>query len=147
MGTSLKRMVRDRLVNDATFRGLFTGVSTTATAPVAPVFMERTGTYPQVIYSEMPGATDPGMSATNGLITFMVQTQATGGVNPHAQAEVISERIDQLFDDQSMSGVGISGTAAYSFLFLRQGGTELTYNKDRKDYSRFTVFSYKMIKY
>ena len=146
MSTTMKRVVRDRLVDDATIRGFFTGVSTTATAAVYPVFMEVTGRYPSIIYSETYGATDPGMSATNGVITFGVFVQATGGVNPHTQAENISERIDQLFDDQNVTGLSISGTAIYCFLMLREGGTDLTFNPERRAYNRFLNYSYKMIK-
>ena len=146
MGLSMKRVCRDRLVNDATIRGFFTGVSTTATASVFPVYMEVTGRYPSIIYSETYGRTDPGMSATNGLMTFGVFVQATGGSNPHVQAENISERIDQLFDDQIVTGVAISGTAVYSFLMLKEGGTELSFDPERKAYQRFMTYSYKSIK-
>ena len=149
MGSSIKRMVRDRLVNDSTIRGLLTNVSTTATASlfVTPVFMEVSGKYPHITYSETPGGSDPGMSAVNGMFSFMVETQATGGVNPHLAQESIAERIDQLFDDQNQTGVGISGTAAYSFLTLREGWTEISYNESRKTYARFGNFSYKQLNY
>lgn len=145
MGISMKRPVRDRLVNDATIRGFFTGVSTTATASVYPVYMEVTGRYPSIVYSEIYGSTDPGMSATNGIITFGVFVQATGGSNPHTQAENITERINQLFDDQVVTGVAISGTAVYSFLMLKDGGTDLTFNPERRVYQRFVSYSYKSI--
>lgn len=149
MGSSTKRMVRDRLVNDSTIRGFLTNVSTTATASlfVTPVFMETTGRYPHITYSETPGNSDPGMSATNGMFSFMIETQATGGVNPHLAQEAIAERIDQLFDDQNQTGVGISGTAAYSFLTLREGWTEISYSQERKTFSRFGNFSYKQLNY
>ena len=149
MGSSTKRVIRDRLVNDTTIRAFFSGVTTTATASlfVTPVFMDLTGRYPHIVYSETPGGSDPGMSAVNGMFSFMVETQATGGVNPHLTQEAIAERIDQLFDDQNQTGVGISGTAAYSFLTLREGWTEISYDERRKTYSRFGNFSYKQINY
>lgn len=146
MGISMKRPVRDRLVDDSAIRAFFTGVSTTATASVYPVYMEVTGRYPSIVYSEIYGNSDPGMSATNGVITFGIFVQATGGSNPHIQAENISERIDQLFDDQSITGLAISGTAIYSFLMLKEGGTDLTFNPDRRVYQRFISYSYKTIK-
>ena len=149
MGASVKRVVRDRLVNDSTIRAFFTGVSTTATASffVAPVFMESTGLYPRITYSEVPGPTDPGISATHGLVTFLIETQATGGVNPHLNQELILERIDQLFDDQSVTGLAISGTSVYACLFLKEGGTEVGFDPDRKTYNRFINFSYRLLKY
>ena len=147
MAYTVKRVVRDRLVNDATFRGFFTGVSTTATAPVWPVFMELTGRYPQVVYSETPGNTDAGMSACNASVTFMIEAQATGGVHPHTTIERIDERINQLFDDQNVTGLGISGTSVYCFLSLREGGTEVSYIPERKVYQKFTTYSFKTIKY
>lgn len=149
MGQSIKRLVRDRLVNDATIRAFFAGVAATNTASlyVTPVYMENTGRYPRIVYSETPGRTDPGMSGTNGLVTFSIETQATGGVNPHATQENILERIDQLFDDQSVTGLAISGTAVYTYLMLREGGTEAVFNSERKTYQKFTNFSYKVLKY
>lgn len=149
MGSSVKRLVRDRLVNDTTIRSFFAGVSTTATASffVTPVYMETTGRYPHITYSETPGGSDPGMSAVNGMFSFMVETQATGGANPHQLQENVAERIDQLFDDQNQTGVGISGTAAYSFLTLREGWTEISYSQERKTFSRWGNFSYKIISY
>ena len=129
MATTMKRVARDRLVNDSAIRG-FLGVTTTGSASVYPVFMEVTAKPIQIVYSELPGRTDPGMSATNGSITFMVETQATAGANPHTVTENISERINQLFDDQPVTGLGISGTSVYSFLMLREGGTDLSYNAE-----------------
>ena len=146
MGTSLKRLVRDRLVNDASLRGLL-GVTTTGSAPVSPVFMEMTSTYPRIIYSESYGPSEPGLSAVNGSVTFSVEVQATGGVNPHTPVENIAERIDQLFDDQVVTGLAISGSAVYSCLFLREGGPELIFNDPLKIYHRFITYSYKSLKY
>ena len=149
MGVSIGRLVRDRLVNDATIRGFFTGVATTATASlfVGPVFMEQTAIYPRITYSESFGATDPGMSGSNGRITFSIETQATGGVNPHSTLELINERVDQLFDDQLQTGLAISGTSVYSYLMIRDGGPGTIYNENRKTYERFVDFSYKVFKY
>jgi len=79
MATTMKAVVRNRLVNDATIRG-FMSATTTASAHVYPVHMEVTASVPQIIYSESLGATDPGMSATNGSITFMVESQSSGEV-------------------------------------------------------------------
>lgn len=146
MGVSVKRLVRDRLVNDATMRAFFSA-TLTSSARVFPVFMELTGKYPQIIYSETPGNTDPGMSSTNGMVTFLVETQPTGGVNPHITTENIVERIDQLFDDQSVTGLAISGTAAYTFLMLKEGGTELNYIDQRKVYQKFVNYGFKVLKY
>ena len=146
MGISMKRIVRDRLVNDASIRGFFTGVTTTSTARVYPVYMETTGSYPSITYSEIYGNTDPGLSATNGIITFGIFVQATGGSNPHVQAEAISNRINQLFDDQSVTGTDISATAAYCCLMIKDGGTDLTFNPERRAYQRFVNYSYRSIK-
>lgn len=146
MGSTVKRVVRDRLVNDASLRS-FLGVTTTGSAPVSPVFMEQTSTYPRIIYSETYGVTNPGLSATNGMVTFAIEVQATGGVNPHATFENISERIDQLFDDQVVTGLAISGTAVYCPLFLREGGPEAIWNNERKIYQKFINYSYKVLKY
>jgi len=145
MSTTIKRVVRDRLVNDATIRG-FLNATNTGSATVVPVYMETTAKDAQIIYSEIPGSTDPGMSATNGIVTFMVETQATGSSHPHIKTENIFERINQLFDDQSVTGVSISGTSTYVFLMLREGGTDLSYNSERKTYSKFENYSYKIIK-
>lgn len=146
MGTSVKRLVRDRLVNDSSIRG-FLNVTTTASAPVSPVYMESTGIYPRIIYSEILGRSEPGISAVNGLITFSIENQATGGVNPHITMENIAERIDQLFDDQPVTGLAISGTAVYSCLFLREGGAESIFDDQTKIYRRFINYSYKALKY
>jgi len=145
MGLSVKRAIRDILVNDSTIQGFFSA-TLTSSARVFPVYMELSGNYPQIIYSETPGRTDPGMSGSNGTMTFMIETQATGGINPHVTQENILERIDQLIDDKSLTGVAISGTAVNIYLMLREGGTEISYNEARKVYSRFITYSYKMLK-
>lgn len=145
MGLSIKRPIRDIFVNDATMRGFFSA-TLTSSARVFPVFMELTGKYPQVVYSEMPGATDPGMSGTNGILTLSIETQATGGVNPHIAQENILERIDQLIDDQVLTGVAISGTGVYVYHCIRAGGTEISYDEKRKVYQRFCSYNYKMLK-
>ena len=149
MGSSVKRLTRDRLVNDASIRAFFTGVSTTATASlfVSPVFMESTGLYPRITYSEILGPTVPGLSASDGLVTFSVEVQATGGSNPHITQENVCERIEQLFDDQVVTGLAISGTSVYACLFLREGGTEAIFNSERKTYQKFVNYSYRMLKY
>ena len=146
MGLSIKRPVRDVLVNDSTMRGFF-AATLTSSARVFPVFMETTGKYPQVIYSEMPGPSDAGMSGSNGLLTLSIETQATGGANPHILQENILERIDQLFDDQIVTGVGISGTGVYVYHMIRNGGTEISYDESRKVYSRFITYGFKVLKY
>ena len=145
MGLSIKRPIRDILVNDSTMRGFF-NATLTSSARVFPVYMELSGRYPQVIYSETPGRTDPGMSGTNGILTLSIETQATGGVNPHIAQENILERIDQLIDDLPLTGVAISGTAVNIYLMLREGGTEINYIDSRKVYQRFITYSYRMLK-
>ena len=149
MGSTVKRVVRDRLVNDAAIRAFFTGVTTTATASlfVAPVFMESTGRYPRITFSEIPGRTRPGMSATVGLVTFSIEVQATGGNNPHTTLELVNERIDQLFDDQVVTGLAISGTSIYCPLFIKEGGPEAIFNSERKTYQKFVSYSYDCLKY
>ena len=142
---SVKRQVRDRLVNDATMQAFF-GATLTSSARVFPVFMELTGKYPQVIYSETPGFTRPGLSACNGFLTISIETQATGGVNPHVLQETILERVDQLLDDQLLTGVALSGTAAYCCLMVRNGGTEISFDESRKTYQRFINYSYEALK-
>lgn len=146
MGLSVKRPIRDRLVDDATMRSFFSA-TVTSSARVFPVFMETTGKYPQVIYSEIPGPTDPGMSGSNGILTIAIETQATGGVNPHVLQENILERIDQLFDDQVVTGVAISGTGVYIYHMIRNGGTEISYDEGTKVYSRFITYGFKVQKY
>lgn len=144
MSYTLKKLMRDRLVNDATIRTLL-NVTTTGSAPVSPVFMEQSGVYPRITYSEIDGPTDPGMTAENGLVTFHIEVQATGGAHPHKTYEDILDRIRILFDDQSMSGTAISGTGAYCFLFLREGGPECIFDEQRKTYSKLMSYSYKII--
>jgi len=135
-------MIRDRLVDDSTIRSLL-NVSTTGSAPVSPVFMEQTGLYPQIIYSITDGPTDPGMDSQNGSVAMNIMVQGTGGLHPHITFGDIQDRISGLFDDQSVSGASFSGTAFVSLLFLKEGGTEVTYNDQRKAYSKIILYSFK----
>ena len=139
------RAFRDRLVDDATFRGLFAGVSTTATAPVYPTFMEVTGRYPQVIYSEILGRTRPGLTAGQGQITFNIQVQNWSGTSPHATHISISDRINQLLDDQVVTGLSVTGSAAIALLVLRAGSTPVNYDPQRKVYDRFITYDYETL--
>ncbi len=50
------------MVGDSTIQTLL-GVSTTASAPVSPVFMENTAVDRQIVYSLIDGNTDPGMNS------------------------------------------------------------------------------------
>lgn len=142
MSLSLKELIRDRLVDDSTLQTLL-GVTTTGSAPVAPVFMEQTGRYPQIIYSITDGPTDPGMDSQNGSVAMNIMVQSTGGLHPHITFGNIQDRISGLFDDQSVSGAAFAGTGVVSLLFLKEGGTEVTYNDQRKAYSKIILYSYK----
>lgn len=144
MSLNLKKLVRDRLVNDSTMRGLL-NASATGSAAVSPTFMERSGVYAQIIYSETFGNTDPGMGVENGLITFNVEVLGSSGANPHTTYENICDRIRVLFDDQSIQGTGVSGTGSYSFLFLREGGPSVIFDNARKVYQQIVSYSYKAI--
>lgn len=138
------KMVRDTLVDDVSMRG-FLNVTTTGSAPVAPSFAEESGTYPQVIYSLNDSFADPGMDSVNGLVTFSVQVQATGGSgNPHLVAEQIVERISGLFNDLPLSGTSVSGSAVYSYLCLKAGGVPMMYIPERRVYQRIVNYSYKV---
>lgn len=141
------RPTRDRLVNDATFRGLFPGVTTTASAPVYPVFMELTGRYPQVVYSELEGRTRNGLTGGQGQITFDIQVQNVSGTSVHGQIQVIASRINELLDDQNLTGVSISGTAVYSYLMTRAGGTPTIYDPARKVFDKFVSYDYEVAYY
>jgi hypothetical protein len=144
MSTSLKKLVRDRLVNDATMRGLL-GATLTGSAPISPVYMERTAVDAQIIYAVSDAGTDPGMNSQNGTINFMIQVQATGGENPHIKYGEILNRISGLFDDQEVIGTGLTGTSVTSLLFLREGGPEVTYDVSRKFYTKSILYSFKVI--
>ena len=144
MSISLKKLVRDRLVNDATMRGLLNATAT-GSATVMPSYIERTAVDPQIIYSLTDGPSDPGMNSQNGILTFNVQVQATAGVNPHIKYGDIINRISGLFDDQSISGAAISGTGVNSLLFLREGGLEAIYIQERKTFSKILTYSYRVI--
>ena len=146
MGLSIERLVRDKLVNDSTIRG-FSNATVTSSARVYPNYMEVTGQYPLISYSEIVGATHPGLSACAGLITFMIETQATGGVNPYATSNNIAERIDQLFDDQNATGLALSGTAVYCFHVLRESSLPMSFDSERKTYRKFMTYSYELEKY
>lgn len=144
MSISLKKMIRDRLVNDSAMR-TFLGVTTTASAPVNPTFIERTAIDSQIVYSLTDGPSDAGMNSQNGFLTFNIQVQATGGANPHIKYGDIENRISGLFDDQSISGAAISGTGVNSLLFLREGGIEASYDPERKMFSKILNYSYRVI--
>lgn len=144
MSISLKKLIRDRLVNDATMRGLL-GVSTTGSAPVNPTFIEKTAIDSQIIYSLTDGPSDAGMNSQNGFLTFNIQVQSTGGANPHIKYGDIVNRISGLFDDQSLSGAAISGTGVNGLLFLREGGIEASYDPERKMFSKIVNYSYRVI--
>ena len=144
MSLALRALIRDRLVDDGTMQGLL-GVSTTGSAPVSLAFMEASGVYPQIVYSLTDEFTDPGMDVQNGSVSFSIGVQSTGSVNPVVTIGNILDRISGLFDDQSVSGVGLSGTGVNSLLFLRIGGPAYSYNDQRKVYRKIMSYSYKVV--
>ena len=144
MSTLAMKLFRDRLVNDATLRGLLNATAT-GSATVFPTFMERSATYAQVIYSITEGPSDPGMSATNGLITFNIEIEQTSSANPHTTYSNIQTRMEQLLDDQNLTGTDVSGTASYAFRVAREGAIPAIFNPERKTYSKIINFSYKQI--
>lgn len=144
MSTAVKKLIRDRLVNDASLRTLLNAAAT-GSATVFPSFMELSGVYPNVIYRITEASSDPGMSGTNGFVTFNINVQATGSQNPHIRYANIQNRIEQLLDDQSVTGTDISGTAIYGYLFLREGGLPVVYDQERKVYSKTLNISYKVM--
>lgn len=143
MSTAIKTLIRDRLVNDSSLRTLLNATAT-GSATVYPSFMELSGIYPSVIYRITEAGSDPGMSGTNGFVSFNINVQATGSQNPHIRYANIQTRIEQLFDDQSVTGTDISGTSVYGYLFLREGGLPVVYDQDRKVYTKVLNISFKV---
>jgi len=144
MALSLMKMVRDTLVNDSAMRTLLS-VTTTGSAPVSPSFLEKSGVYPQIIYSIIDAGSDPGMNSINGSVTFTVEVQATGGINPHQAYGEIVNRISGLFDDLSITGAGVSGTGGNVLLFLKSAGFAPDYDEARKTYTKMVSYNYKFI--
>jgi hypothetical protein len=135
-----KQAIYDRLVEDGTIQGFF-GAAATGSCAVAPQYLERTGVYPQIIYADTYGPSDPGMNSQNGRIDFIVQVQATGNApNPHKLYEDIFERISGLFND-----VDFSGTAGvYTYHMIREGGPSVLYDPKRKVLTKIVGYSYKI---
>ena len=141
----LKKMVRDYLASDSAMQG-FLGITTTASAytVIKPTFTEGSGSYPQIIYSLIEGPTDAGLDSQNNLVTFTVEVQSTGGVNPHKTFGDILSRISGIFDDKALSGAAISGTGIYGYHCIREGGPDVTFDEQRKVYRKSIGYSFKV---
>ena len=142
---NLKKLVRDKLADDSTIKSLL-GLTTTASAyqVITPTFVEGSGYYPRIIYSIIEGPTDAGMDSQNDLVTFTVEAQSTGGVNPHVTFGNIMNRISGIFDDTAISGAGIAGTGIYVYHGIREGGPDVIYDEQRKVYRKSIGYSFKM---
>ncbi len=66
-------------------------------------------------------------------MTFQIQAQNTGSVNPHLALGQIQDRISGLVDDVTISGASISGTGVDILHIIREGGTEVSYDESRKN--------------
>ena len=143
MSVSFKKLVRDTIVDDGKMRTIL-GVSSTGSCAVSPTYMERTAVDTQIIYSISNGPTDPGMISQNGLMTFSVQVQATGNENPHVKYGNVVDRLSALFDDVTLSGGGLTGTAIAGLHVIREGGLDVSYDESRKMYEKILTFSFKI---
>ncbi len=138
MSFDFKKAIRNRLVDDATIRTEL-GVTTTGSAPVSPIFSERSGVYPQIIYEDSYGPSDPGLQSQNGRIDFHIQVSTSGGEDPHKQYEDIANRISGLFDDVAFSGSGV-----YNYLMIREGSPGVLYDQKLKIMTKIVGYSYKI---
>ena len=74
----------------------------------------------------------------------MIQVQNNDGVNPFVTIGDIANRVSGLFDDTPLSGAAFSGTGVSNFLSIRSGGTEVSFNDQRKVYEKIVIYSFKI---
>ena len=125
MSYTYKTLVRDKLVDNATVKGLF-GASATGSCRVNMEFLNVSATYPQVLIGYGGGETTQNMDADEVRIFLTIETKGTGTTTPYKELGKFRSAILAVIDDTSLQ----SDTAvAYHF---RKFSEVEAYSADKK---------------
>jgi len=101
-----KTLIRDKLVDDATIKGLF-GATLTGSCRVNMEGLYASATYPQVLIGYGGGATTPGMGADDGEFYITVEAKGTGTTHAYKELGSFRSEIINILDDSSHSGTAV----------------------------------------
>ena len=130
---TFKTLVRDKLVDNATVKGLFNAAAT-GSCVIKMDNLQMSASYPQILISYTPGQTIAGMDAEEGRLYLRVETQGSGSEHPIKNLGYFRAAILNVLDDMSQTGTAV----AYQIRKTNELGEQ--YDSDNKYY--FNVISF-----
>ena len=124
---SYKTLVRDKLIADATVKGLFSA----AASGSCRINMENlvlSAAYPQILIGWGGGQTTPNMDGDEGVLNITIECRGTGSVHGHQEVGKFRSAILNVIDDTSISN---STAVCYH---IRKISEEDGYDEEEKVY-------------
>ena len=103
-----KTLIRDKLVDNATIKSLFSAAATGSTR-VNMEFLDVSASYPQVILSYGGGITTSNMDSDESNIFLTVESRTSGSTHAHKELGKFRSAILAVIDDTSLqSNTGVA---------------------------------------
>ena len=101
MSYTYKTLIRDKLVDDATIKGLF-GAAATGSCRVNMEFLNVSASYPQILIGYGGGETTPNMDADEARIFLTVESRGSGSLHPYKEIGKLRSAILAVIDDTAL---------------------------------------------
>jgi hypothetical protein len=130
----LKTLVKDKLVDNATIKGLFNAAATGSCA-VRMAELQLSATYPQILIDYVGGPTTSNMDAEEGVLYLRIESQGSGSEHPLKNLGFFRSAILNVLDDTNHS--------ATATVFHMRKINELgeRYDEERKMYFNLIGFN------
>lgn len=101
-----KTLVRDKLVDNATIKGLFSA-TTTASCRVNMDDLLVSASYPQILVGYAGGETRGNLSADAGRISLRIECRGTSSTHAYKELGKFRSAVISVIDDKSLSGTAV----------------------------------------
>ena len=109
-----KTLIKDKLVDNATIKGLFNAAATGSCA-VRMAELQMSTTYPQILIDYVGGPTEPGMDAEQGRLYLRIESQGSGSEHPIKNLGFFRSAILNIIDDTAIASTAVAYHLRKSF--------------------------------
>ena len=106
MSYTYKTLVRDKLVDNAGIKTLFSATST-GSCRVNMEFLNVSAIYPQILIGYDGGETRGNLDADEGRITLTIEVKGTGSTHAYKELGNFRSAIINVVDDKPLSGTAV----------------------------------------
>lgn len=125
MSFTYKTLIRDKLVDNSTIKGLFAATST-GSCRVNMEFLNAPASYPQILIGYGGGQTTPNMDADEVRMFLTIEAKGTGTTHAYREIGKFRSAILAVIDDTSLQS-----TTAVAYHFRKFSEVE-AYSEDKK---------------